>query len=313
MAETRAFDSEMERIGNVLRVTREAFEPSVLMLAEAAESLTLPEEEKLAIAAERFQAGAPERQAVEVALAQHVAGLAAEIAHRTREFDTRDVPTRPEKLIGLISRRAMGRCQRARLRRSGSLDHLTELLRRADRLADFLCAERETLLGERRKSENKLVAFIDHRPNIAERLRGASGEVTTGVEAARRTGYFVEIFQMFIDEFNARVGACNVMLHKLLVDVEDLLILYQVSSEFISRPGDEGLKIEDFPRLAPEIERFSKGMLSVHGLDRRRARANQAFAERFPAVAAREAAAEAHPARKGWRFGSLSGVKIVRP
>lgn len=313
MAETQAFDSEMERIGDALVAMREAFEPPASMLAEAVESLILPEEAKLAIEAERFKASGPGRQAVEAALAHLVAGLAAEIEFRACEFDMREVPTRFEKLIGLVSRSAMRRRQLARSRRSVSLDHLAELLRRADRLAALVRAERVTLLAQRSKGEADLKAFIDHRPDIIEKLHGENGEAMTGVEAARRTEHFVAVFQTFIDGLNAGVGTCNVLMHKLLIDVEDLLILYQVFSEVVSRYGDKDLRPEDFPNLFPEIERFSKGMLSVHGLDRRRDLANEAFAERFPAEAVRQAAAVAHPAGAGWRLPAISDLKFIRP
>ena len=73
------FESEMERIGNVLAAMGDALAPVSTLLAETARDLALPDEEKLAAEAERLTAELPERQAIESATARLVADLAAEI------------------------------------------------------------------------------------------------------------------------------------------------------------------------------------------------------------------------------------------
>ncbi|WJR65947.1 hypothetical protein QTA58_17170 [Neorhizobium sp. CSC1952] len=311
MAGEQLFDSEIERAGDMLRAMRDAFEPSAALLAEAAADRVLPDEARLAAAEERLGAMAPDVRTAEAATARLVAGLAAEIAIRRSEFDTRERPTRLERLTGHVSKAAMRRRIEARWRRLGLPGHLAELLRRADLLVGLVKAERDILLAQRTKSEGDLLAFLDGRPYVIGKLRSEIGGAMTRVEASRHTERGVSVFQGFIDALNGRVGTCNVFLHKLMADTEDLLILHQAISE-PARQGDEGLSPELFPNLAPEIGRFTEGMLTVRGLDRRRDHADRAFAERFPAEAAGEAAAEARPPKAGLRLPTLPQPRFLR-
>ncbi|MGK6312500.1 hypothetical protein [Neorhizobium sp. DT-125] len=296
MVGKRVFDSEIARIGDMLSAMREAFEPPAALLAGAAGNRELPDEARLAAADGNLKAAVPELQATEKAIARLVAGLAAEIGIRRSEFDTRERPTRLERLIGHVSKAAMRRRIEARWRRAVPPGHLAELLRRADLLVGLVKAERDILLAQRAKSEGDLLAFIDGRPYVIGKLRSEMGGAMTRVEAARHAERGVSVFQGFIDALNGRVKVFNTLLHKLMADTEDLLILHQAVSE-TARHGDEGLRPEPFPNLAAEIERFAKGMLTVRGLDRRKDHADRAFAERFPAEAAGEAAVEVRPAK----------------
>ncbi|MEN3148211.1 hypothetical protein ABCW43_12895 [Neorhizobium sp. IRAMC:178] len=307
MAVLKNFDSEIERIGGVLAAMRDALGPACILLAETARGLILPDEEDLAAEAERLAAEMPERQAIEAAMARLVADLATEIDVSAREFDNRDLPTRLETLIGYMSRAAKYRRQQARWRSPAPLNRLAELLRRADRLAGLVKSERNFLIGQRRDSEGDLVTLIDHRPEIIDKLRGDDGTAMTGLDIIGRTEPAIKVFQDFVAGLNARVGTCNILLHKLITDTENLLILYRMVAD-ASRQGDAGLKPELFPHLAPEIERFSNGMLTLHGLDRRRYRADQAFAERFPA---RETA-DAGGGAGGFRLPTIFGFKLIR-
>ncbi|MBP2558208.1 hypothetical protein J2857_000959 [Neorhizobium galegae] len=310
MAALKNFDSEIERIGGVLTATRDALGPACILLAETARGLILPDEESLAEEAERLAAEMPERQTIEAAMARLVADLATEIDVSAREFDNRDLPTRLETLIGYMSRAAKHRRQQARWRSPAPLNRLAELLRRADRLAGLVKSERDFLIGRRRESEGDLVTLIDHRPEIVEKLRGEDGTAMTGLDVVGHTEPAIKVFQDLVAGLNARVGTCNILLHKLITDTENLLILYRMVAD-ASRQGDAGLKPELFPHLAPEVERFSNGMLTLHGLDRRRYRADQAFAERFPAEAAGEAA-DAGGRAGGFRLPTIFGFKVIR-
>lgn len=311
VAALQNFDSEIERIGNVLTAMREALGPISTLLAETARDLALPDEERLTAGAARLTAEMPERQAVEAAIARLVASLAAEIGICAREFDDREVPTRFETLVGYVSGAAKHRRQQARWRSPAPLYRLAELLRRADLLVGLVRQERDFLIGQRKESEGDLVTCIDHRPEITETLRGEDGTAMTGMDIVGRTEPAIKVFQDFVAGLNARVGTCNILLHKLMTDTENLLILYRVVADGGGR-GDAGLKPEFFPHLVPEVERFANGMLTLHGLDRRRDRADQSFAERFPAEAAGEAA-DADGKQGGFRLPTISGFKLIRP
>ncbi|CDZ39360.1 Hypothetical protein NGAL_HAMBI1146_33510 [Neorhizobium galegae bv. officinalis] len=310
MAAFKNFDGEIERIGGLLAAMRDALGSVSSLLAETSRDLVLPDEERLAAEAVRLTAEVPDRQAVEAAIARLAARLAAEIGICAQEFDDREVPTRFETLIGYVSGAAKYRRQHARWRSPAPLNRLAELLRRADLLAGLVRQERDFLVGQRKESEGDLVTLIDHRPEIIEKLRGEDDAAMTGLDVIGRTEPAIKVFQDFVAGLNARVGTCNILLHKLITDTENLLILYRMVAD-ASGHGDAGLKPELFPHLAPEVERFSSGLLTLHGLDRRRHRADQAFAERFPAAAAGEAA-EAHGAKAGFRLPTFFGFKLIR-
>jgi hypothetical protein len=310
VAALKNFDSEIERIGGVLTAMRDALGPVSVLLAETARDLTLPDEERLAAEAERLTAEMPERQAIEAAMARLVAGLAAGIGICAQEFDDRELPTRFETVIGYVSRAAKHRRQQARWRSPAPLSRLAELLRRADLLVGLVRQERDFLIGQRKESEGDLVTFIDHRPEITEKLRGEDGADMTGMEVVGRMEPAIKVFQDFVAGLNTRAGTCNILLHKLMTDTENLLILYRVVAD-AGGQGDAGLKPELFPHLVPEVGRFASGMLTLHGLDRRRDHADQAFAERFSAEAAGETA-EADDGQGGFRLPTISGFKLIR-
>lgn len=317
MAENQAFESEIGRISGVLKTMHEALRPPAAMLAQADRDLVIPDAAQLAATEERLRAELPGWWEIEASVARLVAGLATEIGVRKAEFDSREQPTRLEKPIGYISKAAMRRRLEARWRRSRPLHHLAELLGRIDLLTGLVRAERDTLLSERRACESQLAAFIDHRPKIMGILRSEIGGGMTRVEAARHIGRCVGVFQAFVDVLNGRVGSGNVCLHKLMTDTEDLLIHYQAISEILGLHGDENLDPDVFPNLAAGMGRFSSGMLTVHGLDLRRDRADRAFIERFPPEAAEEKAAEeetaeVRPAKIGLRLPAIPRLKFLR-
>ena len=114
MADIRVFDSEIERMGGVLKGMREALGPASEVLSDALRQRAVPDDEKVAAEAKRLEAEVSERQALEKGLALAVARQAAAIDAGKTQFDNRDLPTPFEKAIGALSRPAMLRRQRAR-------------------------------------------------------------------------------------------------------------------------------------------------------------------------------------------------------
>jgi len=298
VAETNGFDREFGRIDGILADMRQTSRPILKMLSETAETSSLPDEDRLAAEETQMAAEIPERRAAEAALARLVSGLAEDIALRKTEFDNREQPTRGEALIGYLSKAAMRRRVEARAASPAALRHLEKLLDRGDALAGLLAGERDVLVEERKEGESDLGTFIDRRAEITQSLRGEDGETMSGVEAAAKMARVASTFDRFIGELNLRINACNVLRHKLMADIEDLLILYQVVFDASRRNDSVSFEPERFPHLTPEIERFARHMLTIRGLNARRQRADQAFMEFFSIPAAGENAPAQQDERK---------------
>lgn len=338
MADIRGFDSTVQRIEAVLETMREALAPMAAMLSDAVRDRVIPHGDRLSAELASIHEDGVERQAVDREMALVVARQAAAIGIRKAEFDQREQPTRLERAIGLFSRKAVLTRQRARWQSPGPLTHLLELLRRADILVGIVRKERGALLLQRREREEDLSAYIARRAEVVEGLRNPAGQEgqagkpvpksppantppaspplaakpLSSVEAVRRSEEFLNVVETFIGRLNERVTVYNVLLHKLLADTDDLLILYRVQFDTVRVHGSQDLKAEAFPHLGAELGRYVSGMLTVHGLDARRQRADEAFAEKFPAEAAGEAAAEARPVRGGRGLSALAGFRFAR-
>ncbi|MBW6423078.1 hypothetical protein KX729_16590 [Rhizobium sp. XQZ8] len=297
MAAADGFDREFGRIDGIFAAMREAAKPVLKLLAETADKSLLPDEDRLAAEDERHADEVLERRAVEVALARLVSRLADDIALRKREFDEREQPTRGERLIGYLSRAAMRSRIEARAASPAALAHIEKLLGRGDALAGLLEGERSALIKERKEGEVDLGTLIDHRSDMIQDLRGEDASAMTGVEASAKVERAVSVFNRFVTELNAQIVACNILRHKLLTDMEDLLILYQVVFAALRRNGSVSFDRERFPHLSAEIDRFAQGMLTIQGLAARRQKANLAFEERFPELKAATSGEEFSPAK----------------
>ncbi|PDS84584.1 hypothetical protein [Rhizobium sp. L18] len=120
-------------------------------------------------------------------------------------------------------------------------------------------------------------------------LKADAEQISAGEHEMRddsqRRERFIGLFQSFVDSLNGRIAACNVLLRKLMIDVEERLIIYQAQVD-TDRPGMKmRIKPELFPDIAAPIGLFEKGMLVAQDLERRKSRADLEFAGRFPAYA----------------------------
>jgi len=145
----------------------------------------------------------------------------------------------------------------------------------------------------------------ERRALKAEAERISAGEHEMRDDSQRRER-FIGLFQAFVDSLNARIAACNVLLRKLMIDVEERLIIYQAQVD-TDRPGMKmRIKPEFFPDIAAPIRLFEKGMLVAQDLERRKNRADLEFTGRFPAYAEPLPEASGAPlidtARRAFRF-----------
>ncbi|PDT16221.1 hypothetical protein CO670_14280 [Rhizobium sp. J15] len=137
----------------------------------------------------------------------------------------------------------------------------------------------------------------------AERI---SAEEHVMRDDSQRRERFITLFQAFVDSLNGRIGACNVLLRKLMIDVEERLLIYQAQVD-TDRPGMKvRIKPEFFPDIASPIRLFEKGMLVAQDLERRKSRADLEAAGKFPAYAEPSPGTPGAPlidtARRSFRF-----------
>lgn len=137
----------------------------------------------------------------------------------------------------------------------------------------------------------------------AERISAEEHEMR---DDSQRRERFISLFQAFVDAMNGQIAACNVLLYKLMIDVEERLIIYQAQVD-TDRPGMKvRIKPEFFPNIAAPISLFEKGMLVAQDLERRKSRADLEFARRFPTYAEPPPATSGAPlidtARRSFRF-----------
>ncbi|WHO74727.1 hypothetical protein [Rhizobium sp. BT03] len=124
----------------------------------------------------------------------------------------------------------------------------------------------------------------ERRALKAEAEQISAGEHEMRDDSQRRER-FIGLFQSFVDSLNGRIAACNVLLRKLMIDVEERLIIYQAQVD-TDRPGMKmRIKPELFPDIAAPIGLFEKGMLVAQDLERRKSRADLEFIGRFPTYA----------------------------
>ncbi|ARQ59374.1 MULTISPECIES: hypothetical protein [Rhizobium] len=116
----------------------------------------------------------------------------------------------------------------------------------------------------------------------AERISTEEHEMR---DDSQRRERFISLFQAFVDAMNSQIAVCNVLLYKLMIDVEERLIIYQAQVD-TDRPGMKArIKPEFFPDIAAPIRLFEKGMLVAQDLERRKGRAALEVARRLPAYA----------------------------
>lgn len=137
----------------------------------------------------------------------------------------------------------------------------------------------------------------------AERMSAEEHEMR---DDSQRRERFIGLFQAFVDSLNGRIAACNVLLRKLMIDVEERLIIYQAQVD-TDRPGMKArIKPEFFPDIAAPIRLFEKGMLVAQDLERRKGRADIDAAGKFPAYAELSPTTSGAPlidtARRSFRF-----------
>ncbi len=282
MAPTAEFDRKFGEIVARLSVLREEMQAPAALLRDAVARGLPPDDEGVVAEDQRQQARAIEQEAAEAAIADLVAGFGEDVAAGRRIFDMRAEPTRLDKLVAFFSKPAVRRRQQARFRRRLKPGTVSELLVQADRLAGLLKDERTFVRAQRSEDESLLVTFCNERPAVLERLREAE-PTADRFEAVSRNERFIQVMQNHVLQVNTRISRYNVLLHKLLADVEDLLMLHGASSGIgVSRP--QVLMIEDYPNLHPAMERFAKGVFSHHASSRRREKVARAFADLFHGV-----------------------------
>jgi hypothetical protein len=281
MASQVDFDGALQRMAVRLAAMREDLQPPAGVLREVAGDMQLTSAEVLVLEEFRLKEWVSERPGVEETLAQMITALASEIDAVRSEFDNREAPTSGEKLVGYLSKPAMRRRQVARWRSPVPRNRLAELVKRADGLFGLLSEERGYLADQRKESEGNLVRFISHRTEMIARLRGEDGQAMSRLEAIRQTERFVGVFQMLVDALNAGLRTCNILLHKLGADLEDLLVLYKIVSDESGRDQVVTLTVGGFPHIGDAISRFSSDKLLVHDIERRKQVANLTFFERF--------------------------------
>jgi hypothetical protein len=291
VADKKPFETAIEEITARLEALRAALDGPEAMLAQAARDLRLPDKAKLAAEDARRQADAAERAAVEELLAAQIAAFADRLEDEKRAFEDREMPSRLERFLGYFSRSATRKLVERRWARRGSLDRLQDLLRRADRLSGLLTEERQSLLGKRKSCEGELMQFVDHRPEVMEGMGEHQG-AEEQLQAVTLVEDFIRLSNELVQMLNGRVAVCNALLHKLAVDVEDLLILYRVVIEVEGERQGLDVDAQGFTHLGAALDRFRSGMLIGRDLERLRQATDIHFSRWFPAYGPQTAAAE---------------------
>jgi hypothetical protein len=296
VAEKRSFETAMEDIGARLEALRAALAAPEAMLAQATRDLRLPGDVEVAAEQARQQSDTGEGAIVEELLAAQIAAFADDLDEEKRAFEERDVPSRPERLLGYFSRSATRRLLERRWSRRGSLGRLDDLLRRADRLSGLLSEERRLLLARRKSLESALAQFVDHRPEVMERM-GDHQSADARLQAVTAVEDFIHLSNGLVQMLNRRISICNALLHKLTVDIEDLLILYRVVIELDGERQGLDLTAQGLTHLDPSLDRFRRGMLIGRDLERLRQATDARFFSWFPAYGPQVAPEPASPAQ----------------
>ncbi|TDK39061.1 hypothetical protein E2F50_02695 [Rhizobium deserti] len=294
MADRKSFETAVGEVGAKLEALRSALAASETMVIQAARDRQLPDKAALAAEQARQGADADERDAAEQSLAALISAFADRLEEEKRAFEDREVPSRAERLLGYFSRSTTRRLLERRWVRRNSLDRLTDLLRRADRLAGVLSEERRLLLAKHKSLESALAQFVDHRPEVMERLGDyqSAGERLQAVTAVED---FIRLSNALVRMLNRRVAVCNALLHKLTVDVEDLLILYRVVIEVDGKRQGLALDAQGFMHLDASLDRFRRGMLIGRDLERLREATETRFFSWFPTYGPQVAPEPASP------------------
>ncbi|RWX78681.1 hypothetical protein EPK99_08790 [Neorhizobium lilium] len=292
------FNQKLAEIGRHLTAMRASVEASRSVLSQAVQQRRLPEDEVLAAEEQRQRDDAGRWRNTEGALAAEVAMLGEAAARHKLAFDRRDQPTGMERLLGRFSRAAMRKRTVRRWLRLDSFDRLGAMMRQADALYGLLSAERQHLLEERHGCESDLVQLAQQRADMLQQLEMEPGAAARA-EAVGLVEDTLRLFGTLATALNDRVASCNVLLHKLAVETEEILILYRVLADLGAQGPAAEADLARLPHLREAHERFRSGRLIGLDLDRLREKADAGFFLKFPAHA---------PARSGSETASGSPV-----
>ncbi len=249
------------------------------LLSQTVNARELPQEDALSAETERQTVETRRWRLVEAALAAEVARFAEAARRHKLAFDRRDQPNRRERLTGFLSAGAMRRMTDRRWRRLDSFDQLGRMLRHADALYGLVAVTRERLQEERHACEGDLARLAQYRPEL---LPPADEDAAAFVDAVEEVEASLALFGALPKAFNARIAGCNALLHKLVVETEEVLILYRVLAD-LSRQGVVAeAELSRLVHLGEADARFRSGRLIGRDLDRLREAADAAFFRMFP-------------------------------
>ncbi len=268
-------------ISRQMSVMWAALEPSRRLLLQTVQQRRLPDEESLTAETERQRSDARHWHRTEAAIAAEITTLAAAAAHHKLAFDRRDQPSGVERLIGHVSRAGMRRMTDRRWARLDSFDRLGAMMRQADALHGLLTAARERLREERRLCESDLVDIAQHRPALVRSLEPGA-DAASHADAVGAVEDAIRLFGALTKALNAKASACNILIHKLGVETEEILILYRVLADVSGETKAAQQELARLVHLSDAANRFSAGRLIGVELDRLRDQADGRFYAMFP-------------------------------
>jgi hypothetical protein len=249
------------------------------LLSQTVNARRLPQEDALSAEAERQTVETRRWRLVEAALAAEVARFAEAARRHKLAFDRRDQPNRMELLIGQFSRARQRRMTDRRWLRLDSFDQLGRMLRHADALYGLLAATRLRLQEERHACEGDLARLAQYRPDL---LPPPDDDAAAFADAVEQVEESLALFGALPQAFNARIASCNALSHKLVVETEEVLILYRVLADVSGQGTAAEAELSRLVHLSDADVRFRNGRLIGRDLDRLREGADAAFFRLFP-------------------------------
>jgi hypothetical protein len=249
------------------------------LLSQTVTARRLPEDEVLSKEAERQTTDDRRWRKLEAAFAAEVARFAEAAQRHKLAFDRRDQPNGLERLIGHISRGRQRRLTEGRWRRLDSFDELGRMMRKADALYGLLTVIRQRLQDERRGCEGDLARLAQYRPDL---LPPEDEDATAFAEAVDQVEASLGLFGALPTAFNGRIASCNALLHKLMVETEEVLILYRVLADGSGQGATAEAELSRLVHLSEADQRFRDGRLIGRELDRLREDADAGFFRLFP-------------------------------
>lgn len=244
-------------------------------------------------------------------IGREVASVSASADAIRLAFDERERPTRTERLVGTFSGGAMLRHQERRFARQASPARFADLIGQGHSLQGRLGARRAMLIGKRKLFEGGIAALAGRRAAISAAL-ALSEKGLSPRHAALRVEQVFSLLEGAVALLNRRIGDVNVMIHKLVFEIEDLLVFYRASEEAsgISHP----LEAERHPHIAPALQRLADGRLVAIHAQWRKPAADAVFRQRFspppaPAEPVRQPASTRERLKALW----LAAIRPSRP